>query len=92
MAEEFEERMEKGGGRMKYAIAAKKESDDYVWQLFEVATSQVINTYFFEDDALEDAEFYECGGGFDGFTPAFILQDVTGYVKNVNENFIRFFE
>ena len=75
----------------KYAVASVKVGDDYVWELIEATTSQVINTFYFEDDALEAAIFYDNGGGFAGFTPSFMLQSVISSVTNVNEEFTRNF-
>ena len=76
---------------MKYFVSAIHENDDFFWELYEVATDRVINTFYFEDDALEYAVFYNDGGGFAGFTPNFMLQSVTQPVTNVNDEFTRVF-
>lgn len=76
---------------MKYFVSAIHKDDDFVWELYEVATDRVINTFYFEEDALEYAMFYNDGGGFDGFTPNFMLQSVTQPITNVNDEFTRVF-
>lgn len=73
-----------------YVISAKVE-DDYIWQVFEPATNQVLDSFYFEEDAFDLATFYDEGGGFAGFTPSFMLQSVTLNVTNVNEEFTRKF-
>lgn len=70
----------------KYSVIASHVVDDYVWNIYEHATNQIIDSYFFEEDALEMVAFLERGGAFDGFTPAFMTTMVT--VKNdLNEAF-----
>jgi hypothetical protein len=76
---------------MKYFVSAIHKDDDFVWELYEVATDRIINTFYFEEDALEYAVFYNDGGGFAGFTPNFMLQSVTQSVTNVNDEFTRVF-
>jgi hypothetical protein len=76
---------------MKYAIAFVKVDDDYLWEVYETATAQVIERFYFEDEAMDMASFYNDGGGFAGFTPSFMLQSVTQSVTNVNEEFTRKF-
>jgi hypothetical protein len=76
---------------MKYAIASVRVEDEYVWEVFEMATAQVIERFYFEDDAMEMARFYDAGGGFAGFTPSFMIRSVTLSVTNVNEEFTRVF-
>jgi len=76
---------------MKYYITPVKVDDDYVWEVYESATNQVIDIFYFEEDALNMAAFYNDGGGFAGFTPSFMVRNVTPPVTNVNEEFTRFF-
>lgn len=45
-----------------------------VWLVFEKLTNQIIEVFWFEDDAAEYSEFLEKGGGFFGFTPSFVLK------------------
>ena len=61
---------------MKYIVNPVNIENDFIWQVTETTTDQVIKGFFFEDDALEYANFLEDGGAFDGFTPTFILQEV----------------
>ena len=46
-----------------------------------------MDTFFFEDDAIEFMEELENGIGFDGFTPTFILRKATPPVKDINAAF-----
>lgn len=57
-------------------VVPVKYEDQFLWCVFERATDQVINSFFFEDDALEYARFVRQGGGFAGFTPTFMTNSV----------------
>ncbi len=50
------------------------EEQNLIWRVQETMTDQGVADLFFEDDAKEYCEFLEYGGGFHGFTPAFILK------------------
>lgn len=76
----------------KYYHTPVKLNDDYCWNVYEMATNQLIETFYFEEDAEDLVTFYNNGGGFDGFTPPFILRSVTPNVTDVNEEFARAFE
>jgi hypothetical protein len=76
---------------MRYYETSVKVGEDYVWELYESSTNQVLNTFYFEEDALQMAAFYSQGGGFAGFTPSFMVRNVTSSVTNVNEEFTRVF-
>lgn len=62
------------------------ENDCLLWHVYENTTQQVIDSFVFEDDAVEFMEHLETGNGFDGFTPSFILQKAT-ITKDINEAF-----
>jgi len=74
-----------------YSVIVSHTVDDYVWDVFELGTNQVIDTFYFEEDAMELADFLDEGGGFDGFTPSFMLTRVKAPVTNINEEFTRVF-
>ena len=74
-----------------YHTPVKFFGDDYGWTVFETATNQMIGSFYFEEDAEDLATFYNQGGGFDGFTPSFMLQSVTPSVTDVNDEFTRIF-
>jgi hypothetical protein len=58
----------------KYSITTGwNENDDVVWCVNEKKTLQVINSFFFEDEAKKYVKFLEKNGAFDGFTPSFML-------------------
>jgi hypothetical protein len=73
------------------AIAAPDNDFDFAWSVREVQTNQIISTFFFMDDAEEYSQFLENGGGFNGFTPAFMLNSLKLSGKNLDENFNRYF-
>lgn len=72
------------------AIAALDNDFDFVWSVKERETNQIINTFMFMDDAKEYCQFLENGGGFNGFTPAFMLNSIKTK-DNLNESFDRYF-
>ena len=47
-------------------------NEDFSWSVLELQTDQIIDTFFFEDDAKDYAKFLDRGGGFDGWTPSFM--------------------
>lgn len=72
-----------------YVLPIETEEKDFVWCVMEQPTAQLIEAYLFKDDALEYANFLERGGGFDGWTPSFILQEVA-VPKDLNQEFNAF--
>jgi hypothetical protein len=64
----------------------KDEEDMFFWCVWEKASEQVIDFYYFQDDAEECAKFLENGGAFAGFTPAFILKEMK-LQRNVDQEF-----
>lgn len=77
---------------MKYFVEAKYENNDFVFNVVETATEQVIGSFFFEEDAIDTAHHFEYGGGFDGFTPAFMLTRVNTAFTDLDEAFESQFE
>ncbi len=51
--------------------------NQFLWCIFEKATDQVINHFFFEEDAHDYVEFVNEGGAFAGFTPTFMTNALT---------------
>lgn len=49
------------------------EDDCLLWHVYENTTQQIIDSFLFEDDAVEFMEYLESGRGFNGFTPNFML-------------------
>ena len=70
----------------KYDVVVVENDRDFLWGVLENATEQLVDIYFFEDEAKETAMFYEHGGAFDGFTPAFMLRTVK-FQSDLNEAF-----
>lgn len=46
----------------------------------EVATEQILMRLGDLEEANTVADFLESGGGFDGWTPSFLLKDVSAYI------------
>lgn len=72
-----------------YVLPVETEEKDFIWCVMERATNEMIEAYLFKDDAFEYASFLESGGGFDGWTPTFILQEVA-VSKDMNQEFKAF--
>jgi len=71
----------------KFKVYHKFDDNDCLeWHVYEKATEQVIGVYLFEEDAMEEAWRLENGGGFDGFTPNFMLRKVLS-LTNINDAF-----
>lgn len=70
----------------KYDVVVIENDKDFLWGVYENATDQLIDVYFFEDEAQDTAKFYEHGGAFDGFTPTFMLRTVKAQ-SDLNEAF-----
>ena len=73
---------------MKYScMAIQTEENDFRWAVHEKMTDQIIDTFIFEDEAQEYRGFLEAGGGFNGFTPTFMLNRVE-IPMDINEQFL----
>lgn len=66
------------------------DMDSMIWLVQETKTEQVVNSFLFEEDAVEYCNFMNRGGAFDGWTPAFMLQQA--YVPDINQEFEAFVE
>lgn len=49
------------------------EDDCLLWHVYENASEQIIESFLFEEDAIEFMKSLEKGHGFNGFTPRFML-------------------
>lgn len=66
---------------MNYTVnPVMTEDNDFVWCVIEENTDQIIKVFSFEDDASSYCSFLNDGGGFDGFTPQFVLQEVVSHI------------
>lgn len=72
-----------------YSVYPVNEDGDFYWEVFENSTESTVDRFFFEEDARDFAKFLENGGGFAGWTPTFILQEVAA-PKNLNQEFADF--
>lgn len=74
---------------MKYSIVPMKNEENFFYAVYEHATEHAIDFFFFEEDAKACMAFYGNGGGFDGFTPRFMLTSVKIPLeqKDVNKRF-----
>jgi hypothetical protein len=66
----------------------KDEEDMFFWCVWEKASDQAIDFFYFEEDARKTAKFLENGGAFAGFTPGFILKEVKTK-KNLDQEFTK---
>ena len=69
----------------KYKLIPELIDNEFSWNVFEKKTEQVIESFYFEDDAKAYMQFLEKGGAFDGFTPSFILILVPEAVNSEQE-------
>ena len=70
----------------KYDVVPFKNNNDYLWAVFELPTEQVIDTFYFEEDANALAKTLDRGRGFAGWTPAFLLTKVV-VKEDINQKF-----
>lgn len=76
---------------MNYYVMPLNIADkNFVWCVMENKTEQLIKAFEFEDEAEDYSEFLNQGGAFDGFTPSFVLREVT--VSNINQEFTELLE
>lgn len=61
--------------------------DEALWNLLEVKSDQIIGSFFTHAQAKEAQKFFTDGGGFNGFTPAFMLHKPYK-PKNVDTEFL----
>ena len=84
-------------GRKKWELKRKMDNficvpveyeGEFLWCVYEAATDQVIESFYFEDEALDYIEFVSSGGAFSGWTPTFMLAEFqTQSETDINEAF-----
>jgi hypothetical protein len=62
------------------------ENDMLLWHVYELQTGHIVDSFFFEEDAIQRATEMEKGKAFAGFTPSFILRKVP-IQTNINDAF-----
>jgi hypothetical protein len=80
---------------MKYEIHSVKDDEGNLFHcVYETATDQPIDFFYFLEDAQRCQKFLESGGAFDGFTPSFMLINFTApkTSENLNAEFKEAFE
>lgn len=70
-----------------YIVIPYQDENDFLWSVIETQTGQVIESYVFEEEAENYAEFLNAGGAFNGFTPSFVLREVV-VSDNINDQFL----
>ena len=75
----------------KYDVIPFEQNNEYLWAVYELATEQVIDAFYFEEDAMRLAKRMERGGAFSGWTPSFFLTKVA-INENINQKFNLMFE
>lgn len=58
-----------------FAIVPVEYNKEYLWCVFENTTQQVVNAFYFEDEARRYANFLRRGGAFAGYTPRFMVSE-----------------
>ena len=73
----------------KYTVHPIQNDNDIFFCVYEEATEQAIDFFFFQEDAEACKTFLENGGAFHGFTPRFMLLSVKRQIekKSVHEAF-----
>ena len=62
------------------------ENDCLFWHVYEKTTDQIIDSFLFEEDAIDLTYSLENGKGFQGFTPTFMIRKVSAS-QDINEAF-----
>lgn len=71
---------------MNYETKSIKNEEGFFWAVTEKDTEQTIKVFFFQDEARRFMKFLNRGGGFDGWTPAFMLREMPK--TDLNEDFV----
>ena len=70
----------------KYMIYPIEDSGEFFYCVYETGTCQVLDFFYFEEDAEQLKKKLESGIGFDGHTPMFMLNK-TGANREINSRF-----
>ena len=71
-----------------FLVVPVEHEGEFLWCVFEKATEQVVNSFYFEEEANDYAKFLANGGAFAGFTPSFILNEFeTNRNPDINTGF-----
>ena len=73
-----------------YDIVVVQDDGDFLWAVVENTTSQVIETFYFREDAEVFKGRLDKGAGFNGFTPSFMLVKANVF-SNVDDSFTQHF-
>lgn len=71
---------------MYECIVGQNDRGDFLWSVYENASEQIVDSFVFEEDALNAIKFWRRGGGFNGWTPAFMTRK-NYKPKDLNEDF-----
>lgn len=72
----------------KYSIhSVQSEEGDFFFGVYEEQSEQVIDFFYFHEDAEKIIEFMDGGGAFNGFTPAFMLRSVPRVKVDLDQEF-----
>jgi hypothetical protein len=70
--------MEKGSNRMNYKIIT---NPGHFFDVVETNTNQIIRTFTAHQEAKSYMRFLNLGGGFDGYTPSFLIKNIWSPTK-----------
>lgn len=72
----------------KYTVHTIQDDEgDFFFCVFEKVSENVIDFFYFQEDADRCAKFMSNGGAFDGFTPKFMLKQMPANQKEINNRF-----
>lgn len=71
-----------------FTVVPVEYEGEFLWCVYEKSTDQVIESFYFEDEAQDYMKFCANGGAFAGWTPSFMLVEFETRAKtDINEAF-----
>lgn len=72
----------------KYVVHTIQDDEgDFFFCVYEEISENVIDFFYFQEDASKCAKFMSNGGAFDGFTPKFMLKPIPTKPSEINQKF-----
>lgn len=63
----------------------KKEENSDLWKVIERPTDQIIKRNLSHKEARQLVRHFNLGGGFDSWTPSFLLSDFSSFINKGTE-------
>jgi len=84
----MEKRTEGWAEMNNFSCVPVEYEGEFLWCVYEASTDQVIESFYFEDEALDYIKFVSSGGAFAGWTPQFMMTEFeTRAESDINEAF-----